>query len=59
MIAAEPVAAVEGLKVLTAHAVSGDLADGLAMERERLGDLYRSEIGQRRVRNSPTGARQR
>ena len=30
--------------------VSGDLADGLAMERDILGGLYRSEIGQRRVR---------
>ncbi|ESY64620.1 MAG: enoyl-CoA hydratase/isomerase family protein [Mesorhizobium sp.] len=50
MIAAEPAAAIEGLKALTAHAVSGDLADGLAMERDILGDLYRSEIGQRRVR---------
>lgn len=50
MIAAEPAAAIEGLKALTAHAVSGELADGLAMERDRLGDLYRSEIGQRRVK---------
>jgi enoyl-CoA hydratase/carnithine racemase len=50
MIAAEPAAAIEGLKVLTAHAVSGDLADGLAMERDILGGLYRSEIGQRRVK---------
>ncbi|MBZ9759185.1 enoyl-CoA hydratase/isomerase family protein [Mesorhizobium sp. ESP6-5] len=49
-IADEPAAAIEGLKVLTAHAVSGDLADGFAMERDRLGDLYRSEIGQRRVK---------
>ena len=50
MIAAEPAAAIEGLKALTAHAVSGDLAEGLAMERDRLGDLYRSEIGQQRVK---------
>ncbi|RUW83230.1 enoyl-CoA hydratase/isomerase family protein, partial [Mesorhizobium sp. M8A.F.Ca.ET.059.01.1.1] len=50
MIAAEPAAAIEGLKRLTAHAVAGDLAAGLAMERDILGDLYRGEIGQRRVR---------
>ncbi|RRI00093.1 enoyl-CoA hydratase/isomerase family protein [Mesorhizobium tamadayense] len=50
MIAGEPAAAIEGLKALTAHAVSGDLADGLAMERDILGGLYRSEIGQRRVK---------
>ncbi|KUM28752.1 enoyl-CoA hydratase [Mesorhizobium loti] len=50
MIAAEPAAAIEGLKALTAHAVSGDLADGLAMERNILGGLYRSETGQRRVK---------
>ncbi|MER8533462.1 enoyl-CoA hydratase/isomerase family protein [Mesorhizobium sp. M1005] len=50
MIAAEPAAAIEGLKGLTAHAVSGDLADGLAMERDVLGGLYRSETGQRRVK---------
>ncbi|MER9117151.1 enoyl-CoA hydratase/isomerase family protein [Mesorhizobium sp. M0954] len=50
MIAAEPAAAIEGLKALTAHAVSGDLADGLAMERDVLGGLYRSETGQRRVK---------
>ena len=50
MIAAEPAAAIEGLKALTAHAVSGDLAEGLAMERNILGGLYRSEIGQRRVK---------
>ncbi|WP_421914243.1 enoyl-CoA hydratase/isomerase family protein [Mesorhizobium sp.] len=49
-IAAEPAAAIEGLKALTAHAVSGQLADGLAMERDILGELYRSQIGQRRVR---------
>ncbi|MER8559639.1 enoyl-CoA hydratase/isomerase family protein [Mesorhizobium sp. M0074] len=50
MLAAEPAAAIEGLKALTAHAVSGDLADGLAMERDVLGGLYRSETGQRRVK---------
>ena len=50
MIAAEPAAAVEGLKRLTAHATAGELADGLAMERDILGGLYRSETGQRRVR---------
>ncbi|MDX8512033.1 enoyl-CoA hydratase/isomerase family protein [Mesorhizobium captivum] len=50
MIAAEPAAAIEGLKILTAHALSGDLADGLAMERDTLSGLYRSDIGQRRVK---------
>ncbi|MER9581108.1 enoyl-CoA hydratase/isomerase family protein [Mesorhizobium sp. M0276] len=50
IIAAEPAAAIEGLKALTLHAVSGDLASGLAMERGILGDLYRSEIGQQRVK---------
>lgn len=50
MIAAEPAAAIEGLKALTAHAVSGGLADGFAMERNILGGLYRSETGQRRVK---------
>lgn len=49
-IAAEPPAAIEGLKRLTAHAASGDLATGLAMERDILGGLYRSEIGKARVR---------
>ncbi|CDX56651.1 Enoyl-CoA hydratase/isomerase [Mesorhizobium plurifarium] len=50
MIAAEPAAAIEGLKALTAHAVWGDLGEGLAMERNILGGLYRSETGQRRVK---------
>ena len=50
MIAAEPAAAIEGLKALTAHAMTGSLADGLAMERDILGGLYRSEIGKQRVR---------
>ncbi|GLQ77588.1 enoyl-CoA hydratase [Mesorhizobium huakuii] len=50
MIAAEPAAAIEGLKMLTAHALSGHLADGLAMERGILGDLYRGEIGQQRIK---------
>lgn len=49
-IAAEPPAAIEGLKRLTAHAARGDLAKGLAMERDILGELYRSEIGQQRIR---------
>ncbi|MDU0340552.1 enoyl-CoA hydratase/isomerase family protein [Bosea rubneri] len=48
-IAAEPAAAVEGLKRLTAHALAGDLAAGLAMERDLVGELYRSEIGQARI----------
>lgn len=48
-IAAEPPAAVEGLKRLTAHALTGDLAAGFAMERSLVGELYRSEIGQARV----------
>ena len=50
MVSAEPPAAIEGLKRLTAHATAGDLAEGLAMERDILGGLYRTEIGQRRVR---------
>ena len=51
MIAAEPAAAIEGLKRLTAACrCRGDLADGLAMERDILGGLYRSEIGQQRVK---------
>ncbi|MCW8200829.1 enoyl-CoA hydratase/isomerase family protein [Verminephrobacter aporrectodeae subsp. tuberculatae] len=49
-IAAEPAAAIEGLKRLTAHALSGELAAGLALERDLLGSLYRSADGQRRVR---------
>ncbi|ABM59310.1 enoyl-CoA hydratase/isomerase family protein [Verminephrobacter eiseniae] len=49
MMAAEPASAIEGMKALTAHAVSGDLAGGLAMERDILGRLYRSETGQRRI----------
>ena len=61
MIAAEPPAAIEGLKRLTAHALSGDLAGGLAMERDILGELYRSEIGQQaraRIRREKRGAGQ-
>ena len=50
MIAAEPAAAIEGLKALTAHAVSDDLGEGLSRERNILGGLYRSEVGQRRVK---------
>ena len=49
-IAAEPAAAIEGLKRLSAHAMTGDLEEGLAMERRVLGGLYRSEIGQTRIR---------
>src|SRR6218665_7717 len=49
MMAAEPASAIEGLKALTAHAVSGDLAGGLAMEHDILARLYRSETGQRRI----------
>lgn len=49
-IAAEPAMAIEGMKRLTAHALTGDLAAGLAMERDLLGELYRSEIGKARVR---------
>ncbi len=50
MIAEEPPAAIEGLKALTALALKNDLAVGLEKERVILGGLYRSEIGQRRVR---------
>ncbi len=50
-IAAEPPAAVEGLKRLVATAAGpGELADGLALEREILGGLYRSETGQARIK---------
>jgi enoyl-CoA hydratase/carnithine racemase len=49
-IAAEPPAAIEGLKRLAAAALSGDLAAGLAMERDILGALYRSETGQQRIK---------
>jgi enoyl-CoA hydratase/carnithine racemase len=50
-IAAEPPAAVEGLKRLVAAADGADdLASGLALEREILGGLYRSETGQARVK---------
>ena len=31
-------------------ALAGEVAEGLAMERDILGGLYRSETGQRRVR---------
>ena len=50
-IAAEPPAAVEGLKRLIA--VAGrpvDLPGGLSLEREILGGLYRSETGQARIK---------
>lgn len=50
MIAASPPAAVEGLKRLVAAAVTGDLNAGLAMEGSIVRELYRSEIGQQRVR---------
>ncbi len=50
-IAAEPAAAVEGLKRLVAAANSPeDLASGLALERQILGGLYRSETGQARIK---------
>ncbi len=51
MIAAEPPAAVEGLKRLTALALAGDRAAGLAAERDLVCALYRSEIGQARVQD--------
>src|SRR5262245_14842140 len=51
MIAAEPPAAVEGLKRLIAAAGRPvDLPGGLALEREILGGLYRSETGQARIK---------
>ena len=50
MIAGEPAAAIEGMKRLTATALTKTLAEGLEMERDVLGDLYRGEIGQARVR---------
>ncbi|MDR3493503.1 MAG: enoyl-CoA hydratase/isomerase family protein [Ancalomicrobiaceae bacterium] len=49
-IAAEPPAAIEALKRLTAHAAGGDLATGLQLEHEVLGPLYMSDIGRARVR---------
>lgn len=49
-IAAEPAEAVEGLKRLTALALSGDLPLGLEEERELVCALYRSETGQARVK---------
>ena len=49
-IAAEPPAAVEGLKQLTAIATQGELDAGLAEERSLVTALYRSEIGQARVK---------
>ena len=50
MIAAEPPVAIEGLKQLGKIAASGDFEKGLAMEGDILGELYRSEIGQARVK---------
>ena len=42
---------MEGLKRLVAAAAGpGDLASGLALEREILGGLYRSETGQARIK---------
>lgn len=49
-IAAEPSAAVEGLKRLTALALAPDRATGLAAERALVTALYGSETGQQRVR---------
>jgi len=51
LIAAEPAEAVEGLKRLTSFAVGGELALGLEQERELVCSLYRSEVGQTRVRD--------
>jgi enoyl-CoA hydratase/carnithine racemase len=48
-IAAEPPAAIEGLKRLTARAAAGDLAIGFEAERQLVNALYRSPIGQERV----------
>ena len=48
-IADEPAEAIEGLKRLDRASRPGDLAAGLALERELVGGLYRSETGQRRV----------
>ena len=50
LIAEEPPAAIEGLKRLTAHALTGDLASGLTLEHEVLGALYRSDIARERIR---------
>jgi enoyl-CoA hydratase/3-hydroxypropionyl-coenzyme A dehydratase len=49
-IAAEPSTAIEGLKCLTAHALTGNLASGLSLEHEILGALYRSDIARERIR---------
>jgi enoyl-CoA hydratase/carnithine racemase len=49
-IAAEPREAIEGLKRLTALAASGDRAAGLLAERDLVCRLYRSDVGQQRVR---------
>ena len=49
-IAAEPAAAIEGLKRLTAIAASGDLEAGLESERDLVSALFRSEIGKARVK---------
>jgi enoyl-CoA hydratase/carnithine racemase len=49
MIAAEPPAAIEGLKRLTALALEADRARGLKEEQKLVNALYRSDIGQSRV----------
>jgi len=49
-IAGEPAEAVEGVKRLTAAAKTTELSKGLELEREVLAALFRSEIGQARVR---------
>ena len=48
-IAAEPSAAIEGMKSLTALALSPDRAAGLEAERALVTQLFKSEIGQARV----------
>ncbi len=50
MIADEPAEAIEGLKRLTAVAAKGDLEAGLEAERALVCALYRTETGERRVR---------
>lgn len=49
-IATEPPEAIEGLKRLTALALAADLENGLSRERELVCRLYRSDIGQERVK---------
>jgi enoyl-CoA hydratase/carnithine racemase len=50
LIASEPQVAVEGMKRLTAAALTRTLAEGLEMERDILGLLFRGETGRARVR---------